>query len=36
MSYVKSNTENSNDAVREVALENYALCPQKFPLLISL
>jgi len=31
ISYVKSNTENSNEAVRELALGKYTLCPQKVP-----
>jgi len=36
ISYAKSNNENSNDAIHELALEKYTLCPKKFPPLNSL
>ena len=29
--HIKSNTEKSNNAVRELALEKYTLCPKKVP-----
>jgi len=31
ISYVKFNTENGKDTVRELAPEKYTLCPQKVP-----
>jgi len=27
--YIKSNRENSNDVIRELALQKYTLCPKK-------